>query len=131
MQTLTSIQNQPIDDLSHPQDDDPYDASTMSLPQGETEAEPTGLSNRNEAFSSNVGLSKAEDGPFDIEVTSMPNCGPACVDQTSFSFRIQHSQARYVPYQGFECFPTVSLYLRLWHCPWYRIQHTADVYRTM
>lgn len=48
-----------------------HDASTISLPQGEIDAEPTGLSNRKDAFSPNVGLSKADDGPLEPGLPSM------------------------------------------------------------
>lgn len=47
------------------------DASTISLPQGEIDADPTGLSNRKDAFSPNVGLSKADDGPLEPLLPSM------------------------------------------------------------
>lgn len=54
----------------HP-DHKAHDASTISLPQGEMDAEPTGLSNRKDAFSPNVGLSKADSGPLEPELPSM------------------------------------------------------------
>lgn len=43
-----------------------YEAKTTSLPHGEIEAEPTGLSRSNEPFWPNVGLSKAEAGPLNF-----------------------------------------------------------------
>ena len=49
----------------------PYEARTMSLPHGEIEAEPTGLSKRNDTFSPKVRLPKAEVGPLDTVTFSI------------------------------------------------------------
>ena len=42
--------------------EDTHDASTTSRPQGEIEADPTGLSTSNDQSFSNVGLAKADAG---------------------------------------------------------------------
>ncbi|KAL8729109.1 MAG: hypothetical protein Q9166_004940 [cf. Caloplaca sp. 2 TL-2023] len=43
----------------------------MSLPQGEIDAEPTGLSSRNDTFSSKVGLPNAVVGPLELMLPSI------------------------------------------------------------
>lgn len=56
MQALTTEQGQ-LNAIGRDWNCGPYDASTMSLPPGDIDAEPTGLSSRKEASSSKVGLS--------------------------------------------------------------------------